>query len=68
VFKFINLNTSIIIVESYIDRDCSMTEWNRLLEDIQTGRYGVVLTCGALSEREAIDVPFIDVLKHELSD
>ncbi|MED1745761.1 hypothetical protein [Brevibacillus borstelensis] len=63
IFKFINLNTGIIIVESYVDRDGSTKEWNRLLEDIQIGRYGVILTCGLLTDREVIDVPIIDVLK-----
>lgn len=63
IFKFINLNTGIIIVESYVDRDGSMREWNRMLEDIQTERYRVVLTCGSWSERETIEVPIIDVLE-----
>ncbi|MCC0567183.1 hypothetical protein [Brevibacillus borstelensis] len=63
IFRFINLNTSIIIVESYIDKDGSMREWNRLLEDIQTGRYGVILISGSLSDMELTDVPIIDVFK-----
>lgn len=68
IFTFINRNTDIIIVESYVDRGSSTREWNRLIEDTQTGRYGVVLTYRALSERERIDVPIIDVHEHELSD
>ncbi|MED2011261.1 hypothetical protein P4V39_24690 [Brevibacillus borstelensis] len=63
IFKFINRNTGIIIIESYVDRDGSTREWNRLLEDIQTERYRVVLTCGSWSERETIEVPIIDVLE-----
>ncbi|MCM3625496.1 hypothetical protein M4D70_25295 [Brevibacillus borstelensis] len=63
IFKFINLKTEIIIVESYVDWDGSMRERNRLVEDIKVERYKIVLTCGELSEWKAVDIPIIDVLK-----
>jgi len=68
IFEFKYSTDNIVIVESYVDRDDSMAEWNRLIEDAMTGRYRVVLTCGDISERFGLDVPIIDVLEYESSN
>lgn len=68
IFEIKYSTDNIIIVESYVDRDDSMAEWNRLIEDAKTGRYQVILTCGDISERFGLDVPVIDVLKYESSN
>ncbi|WP_143101135.1 hypothetical protein [Paenibacillus sp. 1_12] len=38
----------IVLIESYIDRDVSILEWNRLNEDTNAGRYHVILHCGEI--------------------
>ncbi|WP_289137737.1 hypothetical protein [uncultured Brevibacillus sp.] len=57
----------IVIVESYIERNDPMSEWNRLLENC--GRYRVVLHCGGIGsniQKHATDI--INVTMSRLSE
>lgn len=56
IYTFADQN-DIVIVESYIERDDSLSELNRLLENC--GRYRVILHCGGIGseiQEHALDI------------
>jgi hypothetical protein len=58
---------SIVIIDSYIEREGSDAERNRLREDARTGRYRVVLHCGDINSDSfyVLGVDKINVLRYE---
>lgn len=58
---------NIVLIDSYIERDGSETERNRLLEDARTGRYRVILHCGDIVSDSFYEfgVVEINVLQYE---
>lgn len=58
---------SIVIIDTYIEREGSDAERNRLREDARTGRYRVILHCGDIDSDSFYEfgVVEINVLQYE---